>query len=48
MPQMQKWTCLRGSEWTPFMDAFFTQQRAETLQLNSKNSQRIIIIVFSL
>ncbi len=27
---------LRGSEWSPFMDVFFTQQRAETLQLNSK------------
>ncbi len=48
MPQMQKWTCLRGSEWTPFVDVFFTQQRAETRQLNSKTSQRFIIIVLSL
>ncbi len=28
--------CLRGSEWTPFVDAFFMQQLAETVQLNSK------------
>ncbi len=48
MPQMQKWTCPRGSEWTPFVDTFFTQQRVETRQPNSKNSQRFIIIVFSL
>ncbi len=27
---------LRGSELTPFVDAFFMQQRAETRQLNSK------------
>ncbi len=47
MPRMHE--RLRGSEWTPFMDVFFTQQqRAETLQLNSKTSQRFIIIVFSL
>ncbi len=48
MPQMQKWTCLRGPEWTPLVDAFFTQQSAETQQLNFKNTQRFIIIVFSL
>ncbi len=48
MARMQKWTCLRGSEWTPFLDAFFTQQRAETQQLNFKNSQCFIIVVFSL
>ncbi len=36
MPRVHKWTCLRGSEWTPFVDAFFRQQRAETRQLNSK------------
>ncbi len=36
MPRVQKWTCLRGSEWTAFVDAFFMQQRAETRQLNSK------------
>ncbi len=48
MPRMQKWTCLRGSEWTPFVDTFFTQQCVETRQPNSKNSQRFIIIVFSL
>ncbi len=30
MPQMQKWTCLRGSEWTLVVEAFFMQQRAET------------------
>ncbi len=40
-------TCLRGSELTPFVDAFFTQQRAETGQINLKNSQRFILIVFS-
>ncbi len=27
---------LRGSEWTPFVDALFMQQRAETRQLDSK------------
>ncbi len=36
MPRVHKWTCLRGSEWTPFVDAFFMQQRAETRHLNSK------------
>ncbi len=46
MPRVYKWTCLRGSEWTPFVDAFFMQQRAETWLLNS-NEQRFIIIVFS-
>ncbi len=34
--RVHKWMCLRGSEWTPFVDAFFMQQRAETRQLNSK------------
>ncbi len=34
MLQMQTWVCLPGSELTPFMDAFFMQQRAETRQLN--------------
>ncbi len=24
------WMDLHGSEWTPFVDAFFSQQRAET------------------
>ncbi len=43
MPRMQKWTCPRGSEWTPFVDTFFMQQRTESRQLNSKNSQRFII-----
>ncbi len=43
---MNAWTCLRGSEWTPYVDAFFKQQRAETQQLNFKNSLRFIIIVF--
>ncbi len=36
MPRVHKWTCLRGSEWTPFVDVFFMQQRADTRQLNSK------------
>ncbi len=36
MPQMQKWTCLRGSEWTPFVDVFFMHQRVETRQLNQR------------
>ncbi len=47
MPRMHA-TCLRGSELTPLVDAFFTQQHAETQQLNFKNVQRFIIIVFSL
>ncbi len=39
---------MRGSEKTPFVDAFFMQQRAETRKVNSKNAQRFILIVFSL
>ncbi len=35
MTRVYKWTCLRGSEWNPFLDVFFMQQRAETRQLNS-------------
>ncbi len=31
-----KWMCLRGSEGTSFVDAFFMQQPAEVWQLNSK------------
>ncbi len=46
MPRMR--TCLHSFEWTPFVDALLTQQRAETQQLNSKNSQHFIIIVFLL
>ncbi len=47
MPWMLKWQCLGGPEWTAFVDTFM-QQCAETWQLNSKNEQRFIIIVFSL
>ncbi len=36
MPRVHKWTCLHGSEWTPFVDVFFMQQHAETRQINSK------------
>ncbi len=47
MHRVHKWTCLRGSELTPFVDALFMQQRAETQQL-TQNEQRFIMIVFSL
>ncbi len=34
MPQMHKWTCLRGSEWTAFVDVFFMHN----MQKNSNAS----------
>ncbi len=36
------WMYLRGSDLTPFVEVFFTQQRTEIRQLNSKDKQHSI------
>ncbi len=39
---MHKWTCLHGSEWTHFVDAFLMQQRAENMAAKLKMSSVLL------